>query len=253
MVMYEQIAHYYDLTHDSLQEDLPLIMELARQADGPVLELGCGSGRLLLPIASAGSVIIGVDNSPAMLTLARRKVNALPDGVQQRIQLHQADMSAPALDNNFALILIPYNTLMHLDTRQAQATLTRAAKLRQPGGKLFVDLLNPFTAAATPDDQLLSLENSMTDPESGDIILQFAANRLDASNQQLHITWIYDRSPAGGGPIHRTVAETTYHYRFPHQLELLLRDSGWNRIQLLGNYDRAPFTEESERLLIIAE
>ena len=58
--MYDQIAHYYDLTHADLTEDIDFILDLARQSNGPILELGCGSGRLLLPLARAGFMTVGV-------------------------------------------------------------------------------------------------------------------------------------------------------------------------------------------------
>ena len=62
--MYDQIAHYYDLTHADLTDDIDFILSLAQAVNGPILELGCGSGRLLLPLARAGFTVTGVDNSP---------------------------------------------------------------------------------------------------------------------------------------------------------------------------------------------
>jgi hypothetical protein len=68
--------------------------------------------------------------------------------------------------------------------------------------------------------------------------------------QALHITWIYDRSPVAGGAVHRTVAQATYHYRYPHQMELLLQDAGFSHFDLWGDYDKSAFHEESPRLLV---
>jgi SAM-dependent methyltransferase len=249
--MYDQIAHYYDLTHADLTADIPFILQLAQQANGPVLELGCGSGRLLLPLARAGLMVTGLDHSSVMLARARTKLGQEAEVVQSRVTLVEADMTHFTLDGRFPLILIPYNTFMHLDSAQALATLKRVKAHLVVGGRLFLDLANPFTVANTPEDHLLSLENTLTDPENGDIILHLAANHLDTLEQILHITWIYDRSPITGGHIHRTVAQSAYHYRYPHQMELLLQEAGFHHLTFLGNYDRSPFEEESQRLIVV--
>jgi len=252
LIMYEQIAAYYDLTHADLTADIPLILQLARETGGPVLELGCGSGRLLRPLAQSGIPVTGVDNAPAMLARARARLTAEPAAVRNRVTLIEADMTDFTVDGRFPLVIIPYNTFMHLDTGQATAALRRARACLAAGGRLFIDLANPFAIANTPPDQLISLENSLTDPQTGDVILHMAANRLDSAAQILHITWIYDRSPAAGGPIHRTVAQAAYHYRYPHQMQILLQDAGFARLEMWGDYDRSPFQEESGRFLILA-
>jgi SAM-dependent methyltransferase len=245
--MYDQIAHYYDLTHANLTDDIPFVLALAAAAGGPVLELGCGSGRLLRPLAQAGHSVTGVDNSAAMLERARA---ALPAAVT----LVHADMTSLTLpgEPRFALVIIPYNTFLHLDAAQAAATLRGVRRVLGENGRLFIDLINPTAIANTPDDHLLTLENSFIDPATGRIVLQMAANHLDEAEQTLHITWIYDASPPEGGPIHRTIAHGIYHYLYPHQLELLLREAGFRLLSLTGDYDQSPYTEDSPRLLLVA-
>ncbi|MCB9421772.1 MAG: class I SAM-dependent methyltransferase [Ardenticatenaceae bacterium] len=251
--MYDQIAHYYDLTHANLTDDIDFVLALAQNAHGPILELGCGSGRLLLPLARAGYDVNGVDNSAAMLARACTALQNEPPQVQGRVTLLQADMTAVNLENGrFALAIIPYNTFLHLDSAQKAAALKRIRHALMRNGRLFIDLINPFAMAATPNDHTLSLENSFTDPQTGDTVLQMASNHLDELSQQLRITWIYDASPPDGGPIHRTVTAADYYYLFPHQIELLLQEAGFQLLTLFGDYDQSSFTEESERLLVTA-
>ncbi|MEZ4594424.1 MAG: methyltransferase domain-containing protein [Chloroflexota bacterium] len=252
--MYDQIARFYDLTHANLEDDLPLVLQLAAQADGPVLELGCGSGRLLLPLARAGHAVTGLDLSGEMLDRARRRVAKEATAVQARITLHQADITNFALPDatKFALVLVPYNTLFHLDTAQVLAMLRRVKEVLGENGRLFIDLANPVDIASTPEDALLSLENVLTDPETGELIVHLASNQLDTAEQTLHITWIYDASAPDGGLVHRTVAHGTYHYRYPHQLELLLQEAGFKLLYLWGDYDQSPYDETSNRLLVLA-
>src|SRR5690606_29466409 len=151
-------------THADLPIDIPFMVQYPRQAYGRVLELGRGSGRLLFPLAQAGAEITGIDLSAAMLAQAQARLAALPTAVGQRIRLHPMDMTQLALDGRFGLIIIPYNTLMHLDSAQLAATLKKAAAHLLPGGKLLIDLDNPFIIANGPEDQLLNLENVFTDP-----------------------------------------------------------------------------------------
>ncbi len=252
--MYDSIARFYDLTHAGLTDDLPFILQLAADADGPVLELGCGSGRLLLPLARAGYTVTGLDVSAGMLDRARARLAQEPTAVQQRVTLHQADMSDFTLPDAapFGLAVVPYNTLLHLDTAQAVAALRQARNYLAENGRLFIDLANPVDLANTPEDALLSLENVLTDPETGELIVHLASNKLDTAAQTLHITWIYDVSAANGGPVNRTVAQATYHYRYPHQMELLLQEAGCQLRHLWGDYDQSPYEEASSRLLLLA-
>lgn len=252
--MYDRIAHFYDLTHADLTDDLPFILALAEKTGGSILELGCGSGRILLPLAQAGHRVTGVDNSGEMLSRAGTQIVRLPAAVQQHITLIQADMASFTIENGrFSLIIIPYNTFLHLNNNQAISALQQIRQHLAKNGTIFIDLINPFAIADTPDTPDFTFEGQFTDPTNNNTILQFAANRLDEATQTLHITWAYDVSTSSGSPTQRTIVESTYHYRFPHQLDLLLQQTGLQLTALFGNYDHSPFTEESDRLLILAQ
>lgn len=251
--IYEKIAPYYDPLHASLTADIGFVLTLAGSEVGPILELGCGTGRLLVPLARAGYEVTGLDTSLAMLAKAQRRLAVEPAGVQARVHLLVADMSAFALPpERYALALIPYNTFLHLDPSVTVTACRTVARHLAPGAPLFLDLANPHLLEQTPDDRFLTLENTLTDPETGDVIVVLASNRLDDVAQKLHITWIYDASPPAGGVVQRTVVEVTYHYFFLHQLELLLQEAGLILEAVYGNYNHEPFSEESERLLLLA-
>ena len=251
--MYDQIAHFYDLTHADLTDDIDFILNLAQEAAGPILELGCGSGRLLLPLARAGFTVTGLDNSAAMLARARAALQAEPPDVQARITLLEADMTALDVENaGFHLVIIPYNTFLHLDTAQKTAVLRRVKKGLTGNGRLFIDLINPFAIAATPDDDEPIPENSLIDPQTGHTIQQLAQNQLDEDAQCLHIHWIYETLAPDGSPAQRTAVQAHYHYLFPHQIDLLLQETGFRLTDLSGDYDRSVFDEACERLLVTA-
>ncbi|MCP5097136.1 MAG: class I SAM-dependent methyltransferase, partial [Chloroflexi bacterium] len=203
--MYDQIAHYYDITHASLTADLPFILKLAQQANGSILECGCGSGRILLPLAQESHICTGIDNSAEMLARAKARLAQETSEVQKRITLLQSDMTTFTIENGrFHLAIIPYNTLLHLNNNQAIAALKRIRQHLKENGRLFIDLINPFAITDTPDTADFSFEGEYTDPTNGNTILQFAANQLDEDNQTLHITWAYDTSTSEGTAQTRT-------------------------------------------------
>jgi SAM-dependent methyltransferase len=250
--MYEAIAPFYDLIHADLTADITFLLSLAAETGGPILELGSGTGRLLLPLARAGYQVTGLDSSPAMLERARQRLAQEAEAVRARVTLVEGDMTSFKLDGRFPLAVIPYNTLMHLSPPQATAAFRQVATHLEKDGRLFLDVANPLAVAQTPNDRLLTLEHCMTEPETGRMLVLTASTRVDPGDQTLHITWFYDTSPAGGGPLHRIVVPMHYHYFFPHELELMLSGAGLVLQGMYGDYEERPFAEESERLLIVA-
>jgi SAM-dependent methyltransferase len=250
--MYDLIAKYYDLFHSDLVEDIGFVLTLAGQSGGPVLELGCGTGRILIPLARAGQTVTGLDSSEPMLALARAKTAAESDQVQKRIFLKTANMKDFDLNERFSLIVIPYNTFMHIDPVTRPMVLRRVCQHLSSTGTLFIDLASPFDIEQTPNDRMMTLEKVVTDPTNKKIVIQMASSWVDTEAQTLHITWIFDRSPAAGGSIHRHVAQVAYHYSYPHEMELMLDEAGLQLKALYGDYRGSDYQEGSERLLIVA-
>jgi SAM-dependent methyltransferase len=132
MTWSEEFAPYYDRWSGHMKEDIAFYVGLAREADGPVVELAVGSGRVAIPVAKAtGREVIGIDSSPAMLEQARSR--ALAEGVQ--LDLREGDMRDFVLDEPAALIYCPFRSLLHLPTwKDRRRTFERvAASLRQGG------------------------------------------------------------------------------------------------------------------------
>jgi SAM-dependent methyltransferase len=250
--MYDIIARYYDLIHGELTADIPLAMELAQETTGPVLELGCGTGRLLVPLARAGYEVVGLDNSPAMLELARAKLAKEPAEVSQRVTLITSEMTGFELAQRFGLVLLLNSTLMNLPPTAMQATLNRVTRHLLPGGRLLIDLDNPAMLSGEVGEGVLVLERTMVDPASGETIMQFAASQTEEAGQVVHVTWLFDSLPAGSSALSRVVVPMDYHYLYPHQLALMLANAGLQLESLMGDYDRRPFEEESPRLLALA-
>ena len=113
MTSYDGWADVYDSIYAYVREDIPFYVEEASRLGGPVLELGCGTGRITLPIAQSGIDIVGLDNSDGMLEVARRKARLLEDG-NGVVDLHMADMRDFSLGRTFPLVIIPFRGFLAL-------------------------------------------------------------------------------------------------------------------------------------------
>jgi len=210
-------------------------LEEARRSGGRILELGCGSGRLTIPIAREGIDIVGVDLSRAMLERARAK--ASQSGV--KVEFVEADMRSFDLPGKFAAILIPGNSLLHLvgvdDLKQCLASVRRHLA---PGGRLIFDIskwsLSRFDAARHPQFQIgeISVDETGT---------------YDAANQIRHIVW-YVSKP--GQPDY-LVTEYQLRVIFPQELLLLLDATGFRLDARYGEFPREPFESSSPRQICI--
>ena len=129
----EAFADRYEEWSAEMTEDVPFYVELAREADGPVVELAVGNGRVAIPVArETGKRVLGIDTSPAMLALAR--ANAAAAGVE--LDLREGDMRDFALDEPAALVYCPFRALLHLPTwADRRRTFERVAAALRPGGR----------------------------------------------------------------------------------------------------------------------
>lgn len=248
---YDALAKFYDLENADFIHDLDFWVALAKASQGEVLEIGCGSGRVLQQIARAGITITGIDNSEAMLALARVKLSRKPE-LAARAKLINANMTTFTLDEKFNLIIAPFNTFMHLLNVSDQiAFLTCARRHLNDGGSLVLDLTNP-APAYTDTNESLTLERTFRDGESNLTIQQFATTRVDRVNQLAHILWQYDAIDSQGD-IKRTLLPLELRYTFPAEMSLLLEKCGFKLSHLYGDYDESPLEEESERMIVVAD
>ena len=247
---YSALARYYDLENADFTEDLDYWLELAGEAGDPVLELGCGTGRVLLNLARRGHAVTGLDNSPEMLGRLRAKLEAASARhLAAPPQIVQAGLEDFDLSERFRLALMPFNTFMHLLTQEAQlAALARIRRHLAPGALLALDMPNPGEAYAA-QDQGLTLERTFADGDR--TVQQFSSVAIDRAAQMAQITWIYDSTDPQGA-VQRSIIPLTLRYTFPAEMRLLLERSGLSLAHLYGDYDHSPFADGSPRLLVIA-
>ena len=248
---YSLLSRYYDLENADFTDDLDFWLELAEAYGDPILELGCGTGRVVLNLARRGHAVTGVDNAPEMLARLEDKLRvATGKHLPTAPTLLRAAMHNFASDQSFALALMPFNTFMHLLTPEEQvAALTNIRQHLRPGAVLALDMPNPGEAYAATE-QGLTLERTFAD--GANTIQQFSSVSVDRAGQLAQITWLYD-SIAPGGAVTRTIVPLTLRYTFPGEMRLLLEKCGFALAHLYGDYSRAPFADGSPRMIVLAE
>lgn len=252
MTDFDRLARYYDLEHEDWRQDLDVYAGFARAAgpERPILELACGTGRCVLHLAAAGFDVTGIDISPAMLALARAKAERA--GFLGRLTLVEGDMRAFSLGRRYSLILIALNSLMHLESREAQGqAIACAARHLAPGGRFVVDLFNPDVALPTPDKEGQLFLHCLKTLPGGKHLLHFQSPTVDRGTQIVSMANYYDEIDSAGS-VKRHMAPFTLRYLTRGELELLLESAGLDLEALYGSYDLDPFTGESEHLLAVA-
>jgi SAM-dependent methyltransferase len=249
---YNQIADLYDLEHLTYDEDVEFYGSFIEATGDPVLELACGSGRLLVPIAKGGYRVTGLDRSEAMLS--RAKEILAKKGLSQNVVLHHGSMTdvSSAPGGPFGVAIIALNSLMHLTTQAEQrACLRSTLAALDPRGQLLIDLLNPTPETLRGFDHAHGHDGVWHRPD-GVRVDKFSARRVFPAAQRIETELWYDLI-APDGSVRRTA--TTYAMRYVHraELELMLEIAGFAEWQIYGSYELDPFTDHSERLIVAAE
>jgi ubiquinone/menaquinone biosynthesis C-methylase UbiE len=249
---FDDLARFYDLDHSVITDDMEMYRSFALQIGGPVLELGCGTGRIALPLARDGYDVAAVDFSPAMLNVLRAKLVDEPPDVAARVEIIQADMRRLELDRPFALALCPLNTFMHMTTRADQmAALNAAHRHLLPGGTLVVDVVSAYPMLLAPAGEALTLQRELRDPSTARRVQKFTSMRFDHAKQIQRIVLLYDEI-AEDGAMKRATLSVDLRYVFRFEMELLLERAGFSVEGVYGNTDLEPYGMDSERMIFVA-
>lgn len=225
------------------RNDVPFYVEMAQQAQGPVLELGCGTGRLLIPCARAGVTIIGLDLSARMLTACREKLAHESAEVQARAALVEGDMRHFDLPGPYALITVPFRAFQHLLTTADQLACLRAIREHLAGdGFLVLDLFNPSLPALVDEARAQEWgdEPEFELPDGARVLRRMRNPRRDLATQTLKAELIYYVTYPDGRT-ERIVQAFDLRYLFRYEVEHLLARSGFRVAEVYSDYDRKPF------------
>jgi SAM-dependent methyltransferase len=251
----DELAAIYDAIYAD-RDDAGFWLAVAAEADGPILELGCGTGRVLLPLARAGFEVTGLDLSQVMLVRCRDKLRAERPEVRERVRLVAADMTSFDLGRRYAAVVCPFAGFQQLTTVEQQlACLDRCRSHLLPAGRLVLDLPNPDPAPAAYAGETGDGEETaqLVDWTCGRRIRWWMTvvgyDRLQQCNE-CEVT--YEIADAAGAT-RRITESIALRYTFRYELEHLLFRAGLRLVALYGDYDRSAFAEDSPALIVAAE
>ena len=236
----------YNAHHSQYQEDLPFWLDLAHQQGDPVLELGCGTGRVLLPLAQAGLRTVGLDNDLGMLRLLQAKQTP---GLQPPPMLFAANLADFHLAQRFPLVLLPCNTWSVLDAGQRQRALNCIARHLAPGGVFAASLPNPEFLLDLPASSEADVDETFTHPQTGNPVQ--VSSSWQRTRHSFTVTWHYDHL-LPDGEVERLTIQSR-HDLIPSTAYLdELRQAGFHLRELYGEFDRSPADRWAANLIFVA-
>lgn len=240
----------YDLLLGGLPMGLEYYVGLAKAARGPVLDVGCGTGRILLPCLKAGVDIEGLDLAGGMLQRLREKAAAQQLGPV----VHQADMAGFRLARRFALIVIPFNAFVHNLTTAAQLACLRACREHlQPGGMLAFDVSFPGLPWIGSASGTRALELEMPHPtEPGLVIRAWDTRTFDRINQVQQSFGEIEFLDATGKVVATHPSKTSMRWTYKPEMELLLQVAGFARWTIQGDFSGRALENETDLMLVQA-
>ena len=243
-MIYDHPRHYDFLLGDHM-DDLDFYRARAQAAEGPILELACGTGRLTLPLAAGGLDILGLDLSEAMLERAREKAKAA--GVSAKFV--QGDIRDFQLGKKFELIFLPYNSMQHLKRRgELEALFSCVRQHLTDDGRFILDVHHPdLELLKRKPGEIFSLGREVKG-EDGMIVAGEEVN-YDEASQVYSIRWHYTRP---GGDETR-IEELELRMFFPQELDALLTYNNLEIREKYGNFTGKPFaTGDTKQILVCA-
>jgi len=239
----------YDIFFENFDLGLDFYLGLARAARGPVLDVACGTGRIMLPCLKAGVEVEGLDLFPAMLARLRNKASRSVFNPQ----LHQVNMSGFRLPRRYGLIMIPFNAFVHNLTTEDQLGCLQACREHlEPGGLLAFDTYFPGPAWIGAPSAKREFEVEVKHPETGLPVRMWDTRTFDRVKQLQH-SYVEIELLDGAGHITAThPSKTSVRWIYKAEMELLLRVAGFARWQILGDFGGRPLEHETDAMIVQA-
>ncbi len=240
-------ARLYDRLFPGGEQAIDFYRTEADRQRGHVLELGCGTGHKLIPIASDGHPSTGLELSPDMLAEAQRKADER--GIE--VEWVQGDMRDFDLGRTFDLVFIAANSLLHLHEAEDLVNCFRSVRKHlAAGARLVFDVFNPSVRMLAQADGSRRRRDglSFVDPDRGVVHVE-VAETYDAAAQVTRGTWYFSTKAEADF----MVAPLEIRSIFPQELPMLLSLGGLRVVERFGDWSRAPFTADAALQLYVCE
>ncbi len=243
---YVEYPEYYDAIHDT-KKDVQFYLDYVHQCGPPILELACGTGRLLIPISQAGYKIYGVDISKGMLSLCQDKINKL--NLNDLVSLISANMSSFNLsEKNFSLVFIAVRSFTHLFTQEDQLScLRKVYEHLRPGGLFIINVPAPRFEGLVSAPNAPYIKRSELELVNGNhLIVWERLVKYDIVTQIAHLEWKFEEYDDQKKLVRRRNTPLFMRLTFRYELQLLLENAGYGIIEVFRDYDKNKYESSQE-------
>ncbi len=253
---YAFVAELYDhVVPYRNRSDVSFYVEAARASGGPVLELGCGTGRVLIPVARAGVDITGIDLSPHMLEVCRDRLLQEAEAVQACVNLLEADMRNFDLGRTFNLVTTPFRPFQHLTTVEDQIScLGCVHRHLSDEGRFILDVFNPSLEALTRNNlgEEFGEEPEFNTPDGRQVVRRHRIVARDHFSQTIEVELIYYITHPDGRQ-ERLVHSFPMRYLFKFEAQHLLARCGFEIEGVYADYDKSSYgTRDPGELIFVS-
>ena len=254
---YDLWAEYYDLIHADVTDDIGFYVEESSRSIQPVLEIGCGTGRVMIPVARAGIKVFGIDISGKMLEVCRKKIATEPREVRDRTILIREDMRSFDLSERFGLIYLPLRTFLQMHTVEDQvAALRNFHQHLLDGGILALNFFNANVVSIGMGlRDFYGVPRKMGEYDSAENGKRIILWYVSSYNQVMQIAnhhVIFEEISKDGETIGRKHFDLKVRWTYRYEFEHLLNRCGFLLEKLYGTFDRQLYSNPKQELIWLA-
>jgi SAM-dependent methyltransferase len=234
-------------------DDIAFFRSLAEQTGGPIIELGCGSGRVAIPLAEAGFTVVGIDRSTGMLARARARADAAGPEVAGRLRLVEGDMTATRAGDGFGLAFAAFRVFMSiLEPDEQMRTLRLLHDQLRPDGLVAIDVFDPRFDLIGPDGGPMRPDiGTFVNPDTGRPVRVSTLDRLnDPVRQRFTEHWEFAELDELGHAIRTEVEALTLRWTFRHEMRHLLVRAGFEPVAEYSDYAGSPPAYGKEQIWV---
>ena len=222
----------------SVEGDIAFYRRLAGETGGPILDVGCGTGRVAMALVADGHEVVGVDLSAPMLRLAEQSRETLSADVAARLSFHQADMTTLDLGRDFALVVAPSRVFQFMLTADAQRQALAALRSHlRPDGRLVLDLFDPLLERVVPSTDITPRGGELVHPITGNRVIWEVTGRMpDPARQLIVEDWTASEIALSGEVLRTDTERLTLRWSLRSEMRLLFELAGLKVVADYGDF-----------------